>query len=101
MGSQIQISSPFIKSFSHTNTTLGTSLTQLLDFAQVPTKRISVVIQNQSTSSQNLIVVFNSTDTNGIIIPPLSSYVLDNYNGQVYAKGSASGTIAHLAVASV
>ena len=101
MGSQIQISSPFIKSFSHTTTTLGTSLTQLLDYAPVPVKRVSVVIQNQSTGSQNLIIILNSTDTDGIIIPPLSSYVLDNYNGQLYAKGSASSTIAHIAVASV
>jgi hypothetical protein len=64
-------------------------------------KRVSVVIQNQSTGSQNINVVLNSTDTDGIIIPPLSSYVLDNYNGQVYVKGSASSAIVHIAVASV
>ena len=100
MPSQIQISTPFLKSFSHANSTVGTSLTQILDFAQVQEKRICVLIQNQS-STANVYVVFNSTDTDGILIPPLGSFILDNYNGQVYTKASASGVIVHLAISRV
>lgn len=100
MGSQIQISSPFVKSFTHTNTTVGTSVVQILDYAPVPAKRIALIIQNQS-STANVYAIFNSTDTNGVLIPPLGSFILDNYNGQVYTKASAAGTVVHTAEAKV
>ena len=100
MGSQIQISSPFVKGFAHTSTTIGTSIVQIIDYAPVPSKRIALVIQNQSTTA-NVFVIFNATDTNGILIPPLGSFILDNYNGQVYVKASAASTVVHTAEAKV
>jgi len=97
MSSNIQISTPFLRSYSHFNTTVGTSLVKVLDYVDIPKKRVSLVVQNQSTGNQNIYIVLNSTDADGIIIPPLSSYSFDNYNGQIYAKGSAANAIVHIA----
>lgn len=73
---------------------------QLADYAPIPVKRIALVVQNQS-STANVYAIFNSTDTNGILIPPLGSFIVDNYNGQLYAKASAAGTVVHTAEAKV
>ena len=99
MASQIQISSPFLKSYSHTNYTVGITKIKVLDFPDVPKKRISLIIQNQSPATQILYIILNPNDDVGIAISSLSSYVFDNYNGQVWVKGSDAGTVVHIAEA--
>jgi len=101
MGSQIQISSPFLKSISHTDVTVGTSPTLVLS---APTdsyvKRIAVIIQNKSTTAY-VQVIGNGNDTVGILVAPLSSIALDNYNGSLYAVSTIAGTTVHIAISAV
>ena len=97
----IQISTPFLRSISHTDSTIGTTKVQIL---AVPTniseKRIVVIVQNKS-STATIQVIGNATETVGIAVAPLASIKLDNYNGQLYGFSSAAGTLIHIAVASV
>ena len=100
MSTQIQFSSPLLKKFTHANVTVGTSVLTLTAAADVGEKRIVVIIQNKSDSN-NVEAILNSTDSVGILIPPLSTLSLDNYQGVVRAKATASGTVVHLSIASV
>jgi hypothetical protein len=100
MGSQIQISSPFLRSFSTDDNTVGTSISQILTPTTAGEKRIVVIVQNTSTT-HNVQLMGNATDTNGIYIYPLSTVSLDNYNGGLWAKAGAAGVSVHVSIASV
>jgi len=101
MGSQISISTPFLKGISHSDVTIGTTKTLILAApTEVYVKRIVVIVQNKS-STANVQLIGNATDTTGLLISPLSSITLDNYNGSLYALSSAAGTIVHIATSSV
>ena len=101
MGSQIQLSSPFLKSISHSNVTVGTAKSQILvPPTNITEKRIVVIVQNKSITD-TIQVIGNATDTVGILVAPLSSISLDNYNGALYAVSTAAGTIVHIAISSV
>jgi uncharacterized protein (DUF111 family) len=95
--SNISISSPFIRKFNHDNVSVTTSWSTALVEAEAPQRRIVVIVQNKSDSA-SLEVVFNTTSTAGILVPPLSNISLDNYNGIVKVKGTAALT-AHIAYA--
>ena len=98
---QIQISTPFLKSISHSDVTVGTSKSQIVTVpTNVGEKRIVVIVQNKS-STATIQVIGNSTDTVGLAVPPLGSIKLDNYNGALYAVSTAAGTSVHIAIASV
>ena len=98
---QIQISTPFLRSISHTDQTIGTSKVQILAApTNISEKRIVVIVQNKA-SSATIEVIGNATDTVGLIVPALGSVKLDNYNGVLFAKASGAGTLIHIAVASV
>lgn len=101
MGSQIQISSPFLRSISHSDVTVGTTKSQIVLYPNdIGTKRIVVIVQNKS-STATIQVIGNSTDSVGLAISPLSSLSLDNYNGELYAVSTSNGTTVHIAIASV
>ena len=101
MGSQIQLSSPFLKSISHSDVTVGLTKSQILTAPTEPNaKRIVVIVQNKS-STANIQVIGNATDTVGILIAPLSTISLDNYNGELYAIATAASTTVHIAISSV
>ena len=98
---QIQISTPFLRSISHTDITVGTSKIQILAApTNISDKRIVVIVQNQS-STATIEVIGNATETVGLSVAPLASIKLDNYNGQLYAFSTAAGTVVQVAVASV
>lgn len=98
---QIQISTPFLKSISHSDVTVGTSKSQIVTVStNVGEKRIVVIVQNKS-STATIQVIGNATDTVGLAVPPLGSIKLDNYNGALYAVSTAAGTSVHIAIASV
>lgn len=99
--SNIKISSPFIRSFTHTDTVVGTSIVQLIAAAPPEGKRILVVIQNKS-STATVTVLLNATSTNqGISLPPSSNISIDNYNGPVRVIASATGTTVNLSIGSI
>jgi len=101
MSSQIQLSSPFLRSISHTDVTVGTTKSQILTVpTNITEKRIVVVIQNKSTT-ETIQVIGNANDTVGILVSPLSTISLDNYNGALYAIASAAATTVHIAISSV
>jgi len=100
MGSQIQISTPFLKSYTTVDNIVGTSISQVLTPADVGVKRIVVIVQNTSTTA-NVQLMGNSTDTNGIYIYPQSTVSLDNYNGGLWAKAGSAGVSVHISVAQV
>lgn len=99
--SQIQVSSPFLRSISHTDVTVGTSKSLILAApTNISEKRIVVLVQNQS-SSATIEVIGNATDTVGISVAPGATLSFDNYNGALYAVSTAAGTTVHIAIASV
>ena len=104
MGSQIQLSSPFLKGFVHADVSVGTAKQVLLVPPTSPTeKRIVVIVQNTS-STVNIQVWGDSiaaSSTNGIVVFPQASLVLDNYNGGLWAKANAAGTSVHVAYSAV
>lgn len=98
---QIQISTPFLKGITHTDTTIGTSKVLLLAApSESYVKRIVVIVQNKS-STATIQVIGNATDTVGIAVPPLGSIKLDNYNGGLWAFSSAASTNVHIAISAV
>jgi hypothetical protein len=98
---QISISTPFLRSISHSDVTVGTSVSQVVTVpTNISEKRIVVIVQNKS-STATIQVIGNATDTVGLAVPPLGSIKLDNYNGALYAVSTAAGTSVHIAIASV
>lgn len=93
-------STPAIKKCVHTNTTVGTSFVTLITPPVLPSRRILVVVQNQSATAV-IEVVFDDTATVGIQVQPYQSISLENYNGTVRVKSTAAGTVVHTVTASV
>jgi hypothetical protein len=101
MSSQIQLSSPFLKSISHVDYTIGTSKVQFLSTpTNISEKRVVVIVQNKS-STATIQVIGNATQTVGLAVPPLGSITFDNYNGELWGFSSAAGTLIHIAISSV
>jgi len=99
--SRVHISSPFIRSFSQSDTTVGTSFVEVLTAMPPEGKCITTIIQNKS-STATIEVIFGDTGTvnnptNGVILQPLTIFSLDNYNGPVRVQASATGTVVHAA----
>lgn len=99
----INFSTPFTKNFNHQNHSVGTAKVQLraniLPSASY-NKRVVVVVQNQSSTAK-VQVIFNDTDTVGIILFPEQSISIENYNGFVYAVSDTAATPVHTATAVV
>jgi hypothetical protein len=98
--SAIQISSPILKGFIHSDVTLSTTSAVILDANATSSKRIIVLIQNKSATAV-IQVRFAETGTVGIIVPPLSNISIDNYNGHVRAFTDTDGSIAHVAYSAI
>jgi len=96
--SNIQISSPFLRAFTHNDVSVGTTPAVHLDAAVTPERRIIVIVQNQSTSA-SIEVILNSTGNQGLYVPPLGNISIDNYNGHVRIFASAAATPVHIAYA--
>lgn len=98
---QISISTPFLRSISHSDVTVGTAKSQIVSIpANISEKRIVVIVQNKS-STATIQVIGNATDSVGIAVPPLGSIKLDNYNGGLWAFSSAASTNVHIAISAV
>lgn len=97
--SNISFSAPFTRSFIHSDYTATSLATIILPAAQVPEKRVVVIVQNKSTT-EFIQVILNPTDSVGITIPPLGNISLDNYNGPVAVVCGFEATV-HLAYATV
>lgn len=99
----ITFSTPFTKNFNHQNHTVGTTKTQLranvLPSASF-NKRVIIVIQNQSSTAK-VQVIFNDTDTVGVMLFPEQSISVENYNGFVFAVSDTASTPIHSATAVV
>lgn len=98
--SNIQLSSPLLKSFVQADATIGTSIVSVLSANATSTRRIIVNVQNKSTTA-TIEVILNDSGTQGILVPPLSNISLDNYNGPVRAFSTAAGTLIHVAYSEV
>ncbi len=94
----ISFSSPFIRSFTHQETSVGTSAVTVLAAATTPERRVSVIIQNQHASAL-LTVVFADTGTTGLKVKAGESISLDNYNGIVRCISDTAATPVHIAYA--
>ena len=99
--SRVHISSPFIRSFSQNDTTVGTSTVEVLASMPPEGKAIVTIIQNKSSTASITVILNDSgtvnTSTTGIVLQPLTIFSLDNYNGPVRVFASASGTVVHTA----
>lgn len=96
--SHITFNGPFIKGFTHADATVGTTAFELLAKAVAPARRVSVVIQNQSTTA-TLDVILADAGTAGIAVAPGTMLQLDNYNGTVRVVSTAASTPVHVAYA--
>ena len=92
----IQTSSPFLRTFTHSTTSVGTSIVTLQPAGGVGEKRISTIIQNQSASA-TVTVIMSATDSVGIVLQPATFFNIDNYNGIIRVVASAVATPVHLA----
>lgn len=97
----IAFSTPFTKSFSHSDVTVGTSASQILAPTTNPyDKRVMLVIQNKSDTAV-IQVVFAASGSVGLELQPNQSATLENYNGAVQAISDTAGTTVHIAQALV
>jgi len=94
----INISSPFIRAFTHATVTVGTSASTALVAAVTPERRISVIIQNQHATAV-LTVIFAASGTDGLKVKAGESISLDNYNGIVRCVSDTASTPVHIAYA--
>jgi hypothetical protein len=85
---------------SHSDIVVGTSKSLILTAPTPPERRVVVVVQNKS-STATIQVIGNANDTVGLLVAPLSSITLDNYNGSLYAFSSSAGTSVHIAISAV
>lgn len=92
----IQTSSPFLRTFAHSTTSVGTSIITLQPAGGVGEKRISTIIQNQSGTA-TVTVILSATDSVGIVLQPATFFNIDNYNGIIRVIASAAATPVHLA----
>jgi len=96
--SNISISSPFLRKFTHATFTVGTSASTVLDAAVTPTRRISVIIQNQHASAV-ITVRFSDSGTDGFKVKAGETISLDNYNGHIRCSSDTASTPVHIAYA--
>ena len=94
----IQISSPFLRSFTHATITVGTATTTVLDAAITPARRISVILQNQDAVAV-ITVRFSEAGTDGFKVKAGESISLDNYNGHIRCSSDTASTPVHIAYA--
>jgi hypothetical protein len=93
----IAFSTPFTKSFVHTNATVGTTASEILaKTTNSHDKRVLLLIQNQHATN-TIQVVLAETGASGIILSPFQSLSLENYNGAVRAVASGANTAVHIA----
>jgi hypothetical protein len=96
--SNISISSPFIRAFTHATETIGTSASTILAVAVTPERRISVIIQNQDPTA-TVTVILSASGTDGLKVKAGESISLDNYNGIVRCVSNTAATPVHIAYA--
>jgi hypothetical protein len=96
--SNISISSPFIRKFTHATVTVGTSASTTLAAAAPSERRISVIIQNQHATAL-VTVFFNASGSDGLKVKAGESISLDNYNGIVRCVSDTASTPVHIAFA--
>jgi hypothetical protein len=99
--SYVSFSTPALRKLTHlADYTCTTSYVEVLPARTLPERRVVVIIQNKDSSAK-LEVVFDSTGTAGLIIPPEQTISIENYNGVVRLKSNTGGSIAHIAYGSV
>jgi hypothetical protein len=97
----IVFSTPFTKSFTHSDVTVGTSPVQILAPTTNPyDKRVILVVQNKDNAAV-VQVVFATSGSVGLELQPNQSCTLENYNGAVQAISDTAGTTVHIAYAQV
>lgn len=94
----ISFTSPFIRGFTHTDVTIGTSASTALAVAVTPERRVSVIIQNQHASAL-LTVILAASGTAGLKVKAGESISLDNYNGIIRCLSDTASTPVHIAYA--
>jgi hypothetical protein len=93
----IAFSTPFTKSFVHTNATVGTTDSEILaKTTNSHDRRVLLLIQNQHATN-TIQVVLGESGSSGIILSPFQSISLENYNGAVRAVASGPATGVHIA----
>lgn len=100
MSSFTQFSSPSLRKMTHSDYTSTTSFAQVLAPRVLPERRTLVAIQNKDATAV-LEVIFDTSGTTGLLIPPNQTISVENYNGAVLLKSNIAGSIAHIAVGSV
>ena len=93
-------STPFLRNFVHTDFTATTTLATALAVSEVPSRRIALIVQNQSTTAI-ITVILNATATSGLTVAPGSSLSVENYTGIVRIKSNTASSLVHIAHSSI
>lgn len=96
--SHFKFSSPLLRSFTHSQASVGTSASTILAVATTPERRVSVIVQNQHATAV-IKVILASTGSDGLLIQPNQSISLDNYNGIIRCISDTASTPVHIAYA--
>ena len=95
--SNISISTPFNKKFTHADYTVGLTATNLVNSMAPGTgRRIVTLIQNKSATA-TITLILNDTGTVGITLQPATLFSIDNYSGTIRVAASAASTPVHIA----
>lgn len=95
--SNISISTPFNKKFTHADYSAGTTPTNFVaSMAPGTGRRISTLIQNKSATA-TITLILNDTGTVGITLQPATLFSIDNYSGTIRVAASAAATPIHIA----
>jgi len=98
--SYISFSTPAIRKMSHSDVTVNTTSSVILNPPLQPERRVVVIIQNKSSTAK-IQVILNTSGDVGLLLSPLTSITLDNYNGTVRCISDTSSTLVHIAYGSV
>jgi hypothetical protein len=95
--SNISISTPFSRKFTHADFTVGVTATNLVaTMAPGTGRRITTLIQNKSATA-TITLILNDTGTVGFTLQPATLFSIDNYAGTIRIAASAASTPVHIA----
>jgi uncharacterized protein (DUF111 family) len=96
--SHFKFSSPLLRGFTHSQASVGTSVSTILAGATTPERRVSVIVQNQHATAV-IEVILAETGSDGLLVQPNESISLDNYNGIIRCISDTAATPVHIAYA--
>lgn len=88
----------FVRSFVHSDVTVGTTAAQALAAVAPEKRRIHLIVQNQDSNAV-VEIILNNSGSEGIEIAAGASFTMTGYNGEIRLKSDTPSTPVHIAYA--